>query len=271
MRAEKQKPIVAICYDFDKTLSPDNMQAQGYLESIDYPDQDEFWKEVGTMATENEMDSDLAWMYKMVADSRGKLIVNRKTLNEYGAHIHLNPGVETWFDRINEFGRAHGVAVEHYIISSGMREMIEGTSIAKAGAFRKIYASSFYYDDAGVAIWPATVVNYTNKTQYLFRISKGVLDVNDARVNDFFAPEDIRVPFTNMIYIGDSDTDIPCMKLVHSHDGHSIGVYDCETCDKRKVEKMLEENRVKHIAAADYREGSELDTIVKGVISEIQR
>lgn len=268
IKKKETRPIVAICYDFDKTLSPDNMQAQGYLESIDYPDQDEFWKEVNELAQENEMDSDLAWMYKMIADSRGKLIVSRKTLAEYGKNITLNPGVDSWFERIRKYGEEHGVTVEHYIISSGMREMIEGTSIADE--FTKIYASSFYYDEAGVAIWPSMVVNYTNKTQFLFRISKGVPDVYDPRVNDYFAPEDIRVPFANMIYIGDSDTDVPCMKLVHSHDGHSIGVYNCETCDKSKVEKMLDENRVKYIAAADYRNGSELDGIVKKIIADIK-
>lgn len=143
---------------------------------------------------------------------------------------------------IRAYGADRGVIVEHYIISSGLKEMIEGTSVAKAGAFERIYASSFYYNDRDVAIWPAQVVNYTSKTQFLFRIEKGVLDVNDQSVNEYFPPDKIRVPFRNMVYIGDSDTDIPCMKLVNIYGGHSIGVYNAETSDKTKVYKMMRDS-----------------------------
>ncbi|MBQ7035815.1 MAG: haloacid dehalogenase-like hydrolase, partial [Clostridia bacterium] len=156
--------------------------------------------------------------------------------------------------------------VEHYIISCGLKEMIEGTSVARKGAFEKIYASSFYYDDYGVALWPAQVVNYTNKTQFLFRISKGVLDVNDHGVNDSFHPEEIRVPFRNMVYIGDSDTDVPCMKLIHSYGGHSIGVYDAQTNNKEKVYKMMREGRIKYYMPADYTKGSQLEHLVQAII-----
>lgn len=142
--------------------------------------------------------------------------------------------------------------------------MIEGTKVANE--FEKIYASSFYYDNDGVAQWPAQVINYTSKTQFLFRIEKGTLDVNDSGVNDYFAPEKIRIPFRNIIYIGDSDTDIPCMKLVNSYSGHSIGVYNPETKDKRKVYKMIEDKRIKYYAPANYKEGSELDILVKNII-----
>ena len=110
------------------------------------------------------------------------------------------------------------------------------------------------------------MINYTNRTQFLFRIVKGVLDANDSGVNDFFAPEEIRIPFRNMIYIGDSDTDIPCMKLVNSYGGHSIGVYNNDSLDKSKVYKMLRDNRIKYFAPADYTEGSELDDLVKAII-----
>lgn len=144
--------------------------------------------------------------------------------------------------------------------------MIEGTSVAKAGAFEKIYASSFYYNENGVAVWPAQVVNYTNKTQFLFRIEKGLLDINDSAVNDSFSPEEMRVPFRNIIYIGDSDTDVPCMKLVTTYGGHSIGVYNAESKDKTKVYKMMRDGRIKYFAPADYREGTELDQLVKAII-----
>ncbi len=242
-KTKEDRPVVAICYDFDKTLSPDDMQAQGYIQSVGY-EVDKFWEKSDVLAKENGMDSNLAYMYLMMEEAKGNLVFNRKALEEYGSKVKLFPGADTWFERIRQYGEEHGVIVEHYIISSGLKEMIEGTAVAKAGAFEQIYASSFLYDDRGLAIWPAQVVNYTNKTQFLFRISKGVLDWNDPGVNDYFPQDEIRVPFRNMIYIGDSDTDIPCMKLVNSYGGYSIGVYNAETNDRTKVHKMMRDNRI---------------------------
>ncbi len=266
MDIEKKMPILAICYDFDKTLSPNDMQAQGYIQKVYNGDVADFWRECQELSKNNEMDGNLAYMYKMVQEAHGKIIFNKSMLEEYGAKVALFPGVEDWFERIRNYGLLHGVLVEHYIISSGLREMIEGTSVARAGAFKKIYASSFMYDAYGVAVWPAQAVNYTNKTQFLFRIEKGVLDVNDHGVNDYYRPEDIRVPFRNMVYIGDSDTDIPCMKLVNSNGGYAVGVYDAETADKTKVYKMMRENRIRYFAPADYSEGSELDSLLRLII-----
>lgn len=259
----KKRPILAICYDFDKTLSPDDMQAQGYIQSIDY-EVSEFWKESNELAKNNDMDQNLAYMYMMASNARGKVLFTKDTLYEKGSSVKLFPGVKTWFDRINEYGKNKGVCVEHYIISSGLKEMIEGTEVADK--FKKIYASSFYFDKDGVAVWPAQVVNYTNKTQFLFRIEKGVLDINDQGVNSYFQPNKYRVPFRNMIYIGDSDTDIPCMKLVNANGGHSIGVYNSKTKDKSKVFRMLEENRIKYYEPADYKKGSELEKLVQMII-----
>lgn len=266
-KVKEKQPVVAICYDFDKTLSPDDMQAQGFIQSVGY-DVTKFWQESNAMATENDMDQNLAYMFKMVQEAQGNCIFNKKTLADYGAKVALFPGVAEWFERIREYGRNNGVIVEHYIISSGLKEMIEGTSVAKAGAFERIYANSFYFNKRGIAEWPAQVVNYTNKTQFLFRISKGVLDVNDPGVNDFFKPSEIRVAFRNMVYIGDSDTDVPCMKLVYSYGGHSIGVYDPFKNDKTKVHKMIHDGRVKYYVPADYNEGSDLDILVKGIIDK---
>lgn len=262
-RYKEDRPVLAICYDFDKTLSPDDMQAQGYIQSVGY-DVGEFWKESNELAEQNEMDQNLAYMLKMVKEAEGNLVFSRKTLAEYGSHVTLFPGVESWFSRIRDYGREKGVIVEHYIISSGLKEMIEGTRVA--GEFEKIYASSFYYNERGLAVWPAQVINYTNKTQFLFRIEKGVLDVNDTAVNDSFPPEDLRVPFRNMVYIGDSDTDVPCMKLVNSNGGHSIGVFNADTKDKTKVHKMMRDRRIRYFVPADYREESELDILVKAII-----
>ncbi len=265
-KTKEDRPVLAVCYDFDKTLSPDDMQAQGYIQAVYDGDIPSFWSECNELAEKNEMDSNLAYMYKMVSEARGRILLNKNSLHEYGAKVRLFPGVEEWFERIRAYGEAHGVIVEHYIISSGLKEMIEGTSVARAGAFEKIYASTFMFDDKDVPVWPAQVINYTNKTQFLFRISKGVLDVNDFGVNDYFAPEDIRVPFRNMVYIGDSDTDIPCMKLVNSYGGHSIGVFNNETQDKSKVCKMLNDNRIKYFAPADYSAEGELDKLLMAII-----
>lgn len=267
------RPVIALCYDFDKTLSPDDMQAQGYIQTVQPEGSDmigDFWRESNGRATANNMDKNLAYMYTMKKKARGQIVFTKEKLADYGSKVALFPGVDKWFDRIREYGAEKGIIIEHYIISSGLKEMIEGTSIAKE--FKELYATSFYFDEDGVAVWPAQVVNYTNKTQFLFRISKGVLDVNDEAVNDSFAPDEIRVPFRNMIYIGDSDTDIPCMKLVNSQGGYSVGVFNPSEKDelkaKNKVYKMMRDNRISYFAPADYSEGSELDELVKLIIDK---
>ena len=257
------QPVIAICYDFDKTLSPTDMQAQGFIQSVGC-DVNEFWTESNALGEKNDMDQNLAYMLTMKQKSEGKVLFTKQQLAEYGSKVDLFKGVDTWFKRIKRYGEEQGVIVEHYIISSGLKEMIEGTKVADD--FEKIYATSFYYNDNDVAVWPAQVVNYTNKTQFLFRIEKGVLDINDPGVNDSFDPSEIRVPFRNMIYIGDSDTDIPCMKLITVNGGYSIAVYDPETKDKNKAYKMMREKRIKFFAPADYSEGTELDKIVKAII-----
>ena len=259
---DKAKDIVlAVCYDFDKTLSPDDMQSQGLIQALK-KEVESFWNESNQLASDHNMDQNLAWMYKMAKDSRGKFVFNKEKLKDYGSKVELYPGVDTWFERINKYGEEKGIIVEHYIISSGLKEMIEGTKVAKY--FKKIYASSFYYDEDGVAVWPAQCINYTNKTQFLFRIKKGALAINDAKVNDFLSEDQVRVPFRNMVYIGDSDTDVPCMKLVSINGGYSIGVYSKEA--QNKVFKMIEEKRIKYFAEADYRSNSELEQLLKNII-----
>lgn len=265
--AESDLPVLAICYDFDKTLSPDDMQAQGFTQSLNV-DVNEFWTESNTLAKEHDMDNNLAYMYMMATKSYGKQFLTKEVLADYGSKVALYNGVSAWFERIRQYGLKQGVQIEHYIISSGLKEMIEGTEMAKNGAFKKIYASAFMFDDKGVAVWPAQAINYTNKTQFLFRIQKGVLDINDPGVNDYIRPEEQRVPFRNMIYIGDSDTDIPCMSLVNVNGGHSIGVYDPDSKNKDKVYKMMQHHRIRYYAPADYTDGSDLDTVVKQIIQK---
>ena len=247
LRKHKERlPVIAICYDFDKTLTPNEMQAQGYIQSLGY-EANEFWNKSNGIAEDNDMDENLSYMYMMVNEFKDHHKLDRKTLEAYGAEVKLFLGVDDWFRRIREYGLERGVLVEHYIISSGIKEMIEGTEIAKKGEFEKIYASSFYFDDKGIARWPAQVVNYTNKTQFLFRIQKGTLDINDPAINDYFPPDEIRVPFRNIVYIGDSDTDIPCMKLVNTYGGFSVGVYN-PAQTKDKVYKMIKDNRIKYLS-----------------------
>lgn len=260
-------PVLAICYDFDKTLSIDDMQAQGYIQSVGFSVEN-FWKEANLFAEENDMDYILASMFKMQEKAKGKFDFTREKLEEYGSKITLFPGVADWFQRIKAYGLEQGIIVEHYIISCGIKEMIEGTSIAKEGSFEKIYASSYYYDTDGTALWPAQAINYTTKTQFLTRIQKGVLAVNDFGVNDSFQEETIRVPYRNMVYIGDSDTDIPCMQLVNQNGGYAIGVYDPNSEDKEKVFRMIQENRIKYFTPADYTENGSLDILIKNIIEQ---
>ena len=222
-----KKPIVAIMYDFDKTLCTKDMQEYAFIPSLGMTAPD-FWSEVRDMTDREEMDNILAYMFIMVEKAREKHIpITRQMFQEMGAHVEFFKGVTGWFDRITAFGEAVGVQVEHYIVSSGIKEIIEGTEIADH--FKKIYACEFLYDESGSIQWPKYAVNYTAKTQFLFRINKGILtiDSKSADILNGYTPEDDRrVPFYNMIYIGDGLTDVPSMKLVKLNGGQSIAVYN---------------------------------------------
>lgn len=258
--------IVAIMYDFDKTLCGKDMQEYTFIPNLGI-DPDKFWNEVNKMRIDNKMDSVLAYMYlmfKKMMDNNHTL--KRDYLNNMGSEIELFPGVCDWFERINEFGRNAGVQIEHYIISSGLKEIIEGTKIGKY--FKCIYASEFYYNTDGNAVWPKMAVNYTNKTQFLMRINKGVLDISDdASLNKSTLENDRRVSTSNMIYIGDGFTDVPCMKLTKDNGGTSIAVYSDNSIETAKT--LLKDGRINFMAKADYSEGSKIDTIVKKTITSM--
>lgn len=258
-------PVVAICYDFDRTLSPRDMQEYGFIGRLGMTP-DAFWAESESFVRDSNMDGILAYMYQMInaAKARG-ISVTKSDLNKLGEDIELFKGVKDWFGRINEIGKKRGVSVEHYIISSGIQEIIEGTEIAKY--FTQIYASSFYYDDSGVAVWPAQAVNYTTKTQYIFRINKNI-SVGD--VNVYIPDNERRIPFSNIIYLGDSATDIPAMKLVRSNGGKSIGVYDPASGDVKTVKKLIKEGRIDYYAPADYRDGGQLQYIIEQIFRQIR-
>ena len=262
----KKTPIIAFLYDFDKTLCTTDMQDYAFIPSLGMTPET-FWPEANSFGWANHMDGILAYMYTMIRKSREKNIpLTRDGLVEMGRSIELFPGVQDWFARINAFGASLGVQVEHYVLSSGLREIIEGSSIS--GAFKKIYASEFYYDETGTPVWPKLTVNFTAKTQFVYRINKGVLDVsNDRDLNASMPDDSKRVPFTNMIYVGDGTTDVPCMKLVGSRGGHSIGVYSGRR--NAIVNDMLIHGRVHFVAPTDYRPGSDMEKIVYSIFDSV--
>ncbi len=261
-----KKPIIALMYDFDKTLCTTDMQAYTFIPNLGMS-ADEFWKKASDLADHKKMDRILAYMYLMLDEAHiHKKPIRRNDFVALGKDLELYPGVVEWFDRINQYGKEKGVAVKHYIISSGLREIIEGSSIYKK--FDDVFAGEFLYDENGVACWPKNVVNYTTKTQFLFRINKGVLDIsNDDDLNRYTPEEDRPVPFRNMIYIGDGLTDVPCMKLVKVNGGCSIAVY--QSGKLSKVKDLILDQRVNFIEPADYSEGSKLDEIVKDIIANM--
>ena len=262
----QEAPIVALIYDFDKTLSPKDMQEYGFLPNLGI-DPDAFWADCRRFAVENRTDGVLAYMYMMrAASERAGRPLTREMLEKLGSTVEFYPGVEQWFDRVNRIGAEAGVQVEHYIISSGLKEIIDGSRIA--GAFKAVFAASYVYDASGFAIWPATDVNYTAKTQYLFRINKGILDVtNDVDLNNYTPEHKRRVPFKNMIYIGDGLTDVPCMKLCRANGGHSLAVYQD---DRSVADDMIRQGRVDFTVPADYSENSKVEQTVFAVIDQIQ-
>ncbi len=256
------KPIIALMYDFDKTLCTKDMQNYRFIPSLGM-EPSEFWNYTNDIQTNEDMDGILAYMYAAVKISQEKNIpIKRRGLMDNGKEIEFFPGVADWFKRINDYGEQIGVKIEHYVISSGMKEIIEGTSISDE--FTKIFASEYLYDKDENAIWPKTAVNYTNKTQFVYRINKGVLAVsNDVDLNKSMPDDSKRVPFQNMIYIGDGLSDVPCMKMMKSYGGKSIAVY--QQLDD-KVKELLRNDRVDYIYPADYTEASGLDKTVKDII-----
>ncbi len=263
---KRQRPTVALMYDFDKTLCTKDMQEYSFIPNVNMTPA-EFWREANDLARESKMDGILAYMFVMLDRARtARVSVRRESFVALGKDLEFFPGVETWFDRMDRFGRECGVKVEHYIISSGLREIIEGSSIFRY--FREVFACEFLYDANDVAVWPKSVVNYTTKTQFLFRINKGVLDISDdTSVNDFIPEDERPVPFRNMLYIADGKTDIPCMKLVRVNGGYSIAVFQKNT--KNTAADLLRDGRASLMLPADYSEGGELEAVVKNMIRKI--
>lgn len=262
-----KKPVIVLMYDFDNTLSPSDMQSFTYMPMV-HTTPSEFWKIADSLCTSEKMDPNLSYMYLMLEKAKEQGIrPTRKWMVSLGAGVQLYPGLTKWFERLDQYAQELNCTIEHYVISSGIKEMIEGTNIYKY--FTKVYACEYYYGKDGTAIWPKNVVNYTTKTQFLFRISKGAFELDDSAVVNQHVPEvQKHAPFRNMIYIGDGSTDIPCMQLVRDRGGESIAVYP-DAKSKAIAESLLAEDRVSFIEKADYSANSPLDKVVKEIIDKM--
>ena len=259
-----KKPIMAIMYDFDKTLSTTDMQNYAFIPALGMTP-DEFWGATGEFSKKTGCERILSYMWMMIKLSKEKGIqCTQKWLNSLGKEVQYYPGVETWFKRINEYGKSKGVRVEHYLVSSGTKEIVDGTSIAKE--FKKIYGCEFYYDpETKLPIWPKFAINYTQKTQYFFRISKGITNKTDDSVNNKTVSR--RIPYENMVYLGDGMSDVPCMVLVKQNTGNAIAIYNKK--EQGNVSSLLRGGRVNFACLADYSENSDLDKTMKLIIDKI--
>ena len=261
------RPTVALIYDFDGTLSPGNMQEFGFIQAIG-KEPEGFWKKSAELSESQDASEILCYMKLMLDQAKAANIeIRREDFRRFGSQIPLYKGVKEWFSLINQYGHDQGVNIVHYINSSGLIEMIEGTSIYKE--FKKVYACSFLYEN-GIATWPAVAVDYTAKTQFLFKINKGVHSIRDHVLVNEYVPENKRpVPFAQMIYFGDGATDIPCMKLVKQFGGNSIAVFNPQTKYKEKAEKLLSEQRVNFVCPADYSSEGHIYSVVTAIINKI--
>lgn len=270
----KKYIIMAIAYDFDGTLAPGNMQEHSFIPKLGI-DSTAFWSEVKEKARRHDMNEILAYMHLMLIKAEAKeQPITRQAFIDHGKEIKFFEGVEEYFDKINDYAKAKRIKINHYIISSGLREMIKGSSIAKH--FKGIYASAFEFNVNGVAEWPALAVDYTNKTQFLFRINKGIENSWDnSQINKYIKDEDRPIPFSRMIYVGDGETDIPAMKMVNHQNGVSIAVYNSHKrkrgtkSPKQICQELIKDKRATYIAPADYRQTSDLFELLKKLIDKI--
>ena len=264
------KPIVALIYDFDGTLSPGNMQEFSFIKALGMSARD-FWEKSDKLSTENDASNILCYMKTMLNEAKYRNIsISRTSFTKFGREIELFEGVKDWFKLINEYGKSKGLEIKHYINSSGLKEMIEGTSIAKE--FEQIFACSFLYNSDGIAEWPGVAIDYTTKTQFIFKINKGIKKISDSVEINKFVPENERpVPFKRMIYFGDGETDIPCMKLVKQNGGYSVAVYKPDDEKKqRKAEQLILDERVNFVSPANYRLNGEVYSIVTVILDKIK-
>jgi 2-hydroxy-3-keto-5-methylthiopentenyl-1-phosphate phosphatase len=271
----KKYTKIAIAYDFDGTLAPGNMQEHSFIPKLGI-NKSAFWSEVKEKAEKHDMNEILAYMHLMLKKANEKQIqITQKAFEDYGKGIIFFKGVEEYFGKMNAYAKTKGLEIEHYIISSGLRDILKGTKIHKN--FEAVYASAYEFDINGVAVWPALAVDYTNKTQFLFRINKGIKNSWDnSKINKYVKEEERSMPFSRMIYIGDGETDIPAMKMINYQNGISIAVYNPnirakkgKPSPKQICQELLVHKRATYIAPADYSEGGELYNLLTSIIDKI--
>lgn len=266
----QKKPIVALIYDYDGTLSPGNMQEFGFIQAVGKT-AEEFWRMSDSIAIGQDASNVLAYMKLMFDEAkRNGIKLRREDFQRFGQNIQLFDGVREWFRLVNSYGEQHGVKIEHYINSSGLKEIIEGSPIAHE--FKHVFAGTFLYDANGEAEWPGISVDYTTKTQFLFKISKGIFSARDNKqVNESIADDKKRIPFSHMIYFGDGDTDVPCMKIVGMFGGHSIAVYDPQNERKKATAaKLKRQGRVAFAVPAVYTPDAPAFRVVTAIIDKIK-
>lgn len=264
------KPVVALIYDFDGTLSPGNMQEFSFIKALNMS-AGEFWQKANKLSEDNDASSILCYMKTMLDEAKYRNIsISRKSFTQFGKEIELFEGVAAWFKTINEYGKSKGLEIKHYINSSGLKEMIEGTSIA--AEFEQIFACSFLYNSDGIAMWPGVAIDYTTKTQFIFKINKGIKEISDSvEINKFVPDSERPVPFKRMIYFGDGETDIPCMKLVKQNGGYSVAVYKPGDAKKQsRAEQLILDGRVNFVSPANYKLKGDVYNIVSVILDKIK-
>ena len=258
---------IALCYDFDGTLCSGYMQDQKLLHDCKIEPKN-FWIKVANYAKENHCDPTLAYLMLLEQQMRSAgLKVNAETFKKYGRELKLFEGVNDWFSRIKQFGKLHNIEIQHFIISSGLSDVIKGCSFIKD--INLVYASSYIYDD-GKGVWPKLSVNYSNKVQFLYRINKGTFDVFDqVGVNaKKEANDSVNIPFENFIFFGDGETDVPCFSVNQKNSGKNICIYEKGNEKSFDVgKKLYSEGRVHYLLDGDYSENSEIDKLIKQFIT----
>ncbi|MGN0914311.1 MAG: haloacid dehalogenase-like hydrolase [Alphaproteobacteria bacterium] len=263
----KNTTKVALIYDFDETLSSSYMQDFSLIPALGMKP-NTFWKRANLWSANNGADQITGSMYYFMKVAKDKkLKLTREALNNFGKDVEYYNGVSDWFERINNFGKALDLEIEHYIISSGYEEIVEGTSIRQY--FKDVFACSYAFGEDGTPVWPARVINYSIKTQFLSKINKGLSKNDDIAVNEYTPDDERPIPFNRMIYFGDGMTDIPSMKLTKERGGTAIAVYKPKSHSKKKAMKLLIDNRVNFALPADYSENKEIDLVVKTILDKI--